>query len=281
MKKLKYFFDFLIIFLIFDALIISKNYVIAVPITCFYIAYKLFKNKSSIYAFKGNLYFEKKDYNSALHFYEKACLNPKVDSSIILKYAYILLYCGKLTACKEMLDSINYNALKSNLKISYTITESLYLWKSGNLSSSIIKCRQINPEFKHTLLYETLGYLLVLSGNYIEALKYNEEAYEYDNESLIIADNLAQSYYFLGNFEKAAKIYTKIIEDNDKKPTFMEPYFYYGLILKSNGNFDSSLKYFNIALSMKESFLSSLTHNRIQEEINSITASINPPNTNL
>lgn len=274
MKMLKYLLDFLIIFLTFDAFIISKNYIIAIPILLFYIAYKLYINKSEIFAFKGNLAFEKKDYDSALLYYGKACSGIKVDQAIMLKYAYILLYCGKVKACSETLNSINIEKLKPNLKNSFIITKSLYLWKSGNLPAAIEKCKEIDAEFKHTLVYETLGYLLILNKKYDEALKYNLEAYEYDSTSLIISDNLAQSYFFNGDMDKSEEIYNKILKDNATKPTFPEPYFYYGLILKNKGDIKSSLEFLNAALSMKEFFLSFLTHDKIKEEIEVLKLSI-------
>ncbi|GAB6167884.1 hypothetical protein JCM1393_03440 [Clostridium carnis] len=274
MKRLKYLLDFLVIFLIFDAFIILKNYIIAIPLFCLYIAYKLYQSKSSIYAFKGNLSFEKKEYAAALSYYSKACLNVNVDSAIKLKYAYILLYCGKLKACDEILKTISFENLELNLKNSYIITEALYLWKTGDLKSAIEKCKNIDIEFKNTLIYETLGYLFILNGNYSEALEYNKTAYDYNSSSLVIADNLAQCYYFLENYEKAQGIYENILINNPTKPTFSEPYYYYGLILKSKGDIDNSLKYFNIALSMRESFLSALPHNKIKDEINLIDLSI-------
>lgn len=271
MKTLKYFFNFLIIFLIFDAFIISKNYIIAIPILLFYMAYKLYKNKSTIYAFKGNLAFEKKYYDFSLSYYGKACSGIKVDPAIMIKYAYILLYCGKVKACGETLNSITIEKLSLNLKNSFTITKSLYLWKSGNLPIAIEKCKEIDADFKHTLVYETLGYLLILNKKYDEALKYNIAAYEYDSTSLIIADNLAQSHFFNGDIDKSEEIYNRILKDNDSKPTFPEPYYYYGLILKKKGDINSSLEFFNKALSMKEFFLSSLNHDKIKEEIESLT----------
>lgn len=270
MKFFYLFIDFLVIFLIFDGFIISKNYTIAVPILCFYIAYKLFKYKSSIFAFKGNLAFEKKDYEKALKFYEKACTVNNVDDSTKLKYAYILLYCGNTKRCKEMLELIESNKLQSNLKNSYLITEAMFEWKTGNLRNALQKCKSIDKDFKHTLIYETLGYLLLVNGSYEEALAYNKEAFEFNDSSLIIIDNLAQSYFFLKDYAQAKALYKNMLMEKETKPSFSEPYYYYGLISKNEGNLDSALEYFNIALSKNEVFLSDLTHNKINESISSI-----------
>lgn len=276
MKIFNFITDFLIIFLIFDGFIVSKNYTIAVPVLCFYVAYKLFKYKSSIFAFKGNIAFEKKEYEKALKFYDKACNVHNVDDSTKLKYAYILLYCGHTKKCKEMLELIECNKLPNNLKNSYLITESLFEWKTGNLRNALQKCKSIDKDFKHTLIYETLGYLLLVDCNYEEALRYNKEAYEFNDASLIIMDNLAQSYFFLEDYKESKALYENMLIEKENKPSFAEPYYYYGLISKNEGNLDSALEYFNTALSKNEVFLSDLTHNKIKESISSInlTASI-------
>ena len=86
--------------------------------------------------------------------------------------------------------------------------------------------KNLHTQYEHTTVYETLGYFLILDKRYEEALEYNLLAYEYDQDNKVIMDNLAQSYYFTGNIEKAKEVYTKLL---DEDPGIPEPYYYYGL----------------------------------------------------
>ena len=238
------------------------------------IVYSIFKyqsKKTTLIAYKGAIAFNSKDYHKALELYKKACSMKKVDTNIKLRYAYIALYCGKLELCKDILNSVNYSSLKdSKLKMSYKQTEGLYLWKSNNLEKAIEIYEKLHKECEHTIIYEALGYLLILSKDYEKALEYNIKALDYDDTNVII-DNLAQSYYYLGNLDKAKELYlTLFSKEKEKRPTFPEPYYYYGLILKEEGNLDDSFYYLNKALDKKESFLSNLNKNTILEAIDQL-----------
>ncbi|WP_195989664.1 tetratricopeptide repeat protein, partial [Clostridium sp. D53t1_180928_C8] len=202
--------------------------------------------------------------------YDASYRSFKCDNSIKIRYAYISLYCGNLNKCKEILSIIPSNHLQEELKISYKITEALYTWKNGNIEKSIEICKILNETYKHTLVYETLGYLLLISKKYKEALIYNRKAYEYDNSNNIIIDNLAQSYYYLGYYEKAQELYKSLLYSKNKNLSFSEPYYYYGLILNKLGDKDGCIRYLKEALAKKEAFLSDLSHKKINEVLSSL-----------
>ncbi|MPQ44926.1 tetratricopeptide repeat protein [Clostridium tarantellae] len=270
MKKLLIFAEILIIILILQCLILSKNYLIGIPILCAYLAYKLYKMRPSILAFKGNIAFEKKHFKKALNYYNAATKISYSDNFIKLRYAYIALNCGELDECKRILDLVPFNQLNDMLKNSYKMTDALYSWKSGNLKMAIDVYENIHNSHQHTLVYETLGYLLLISGDYKKALKYNEQAYDYDKDSSIITDNLAQSYFYLENYEKAKELYSELLLKNEKKPSFPEPYYYYGLLLNKEGNKTDCIKYLKEALKQREAFLSELTHEKINKTLASL-----------
>ncbi|MDO4535184.1 MAG: hypothetical protein Q4B63_05170 [Clostridium perfringens] len=262
-----------IIFLIicFQVIFLYNLKIIGIVLLIIYSIFKYHNKKTTLIAYKGAIAFNSKDYDKALELYEKAYNMKKVNTNIKLRYAYIALYCGKLNLCKNILDSVDYSKLKdSKLKMSYKQTEGLYLWKSNNLEKAIEIYGKLHAECEHTIIYEALGYLLILSKDYEKALKYNIKAFDYDNTNVII-DNLAQSYYYLGNLDKAKELYlTLFSKEKDKRPTFPEPYYYYGLILKEEGNLEDSFYYLNKALDKKESFLSNLNKDTILEAINDL-----------
>jgi len=79
------------------------------------------------------------------------------------------------------------------------------VYKKGNLAHALELLEDLQRGGKSGLLYGTIGYLLVESGDYEKALAYNLEAVDYDDEDAILLDNLAQVYYRLGNDKAAAK----------------------------------------------------------------------------
>lgn len=267
MKKMDLFLEIVIVFLIFTTIFLAKNYLVGSLLLVAYLAYKYFTKRAVITAYKAAVAFNSKKYDEALELYEKANNMSTTNANIKLRYAYVALYCGKIELCKNLLDSLNYSKLDDQkLKVSYKQTEGLYLWKTGDTKQAIEIYKTLHEEFEHTAVYETLGYLFIIDKDFGNALEYNLKAFEYDSDSNVIADNLAQTYYFLGNISKAKEIYTEMFNKEDgKKPTFSEAFYYYGLILKDEGNIDDAKYYLDKALDQRESTLSALKHNRIRE----------------
>lgn len=224
----------------------------------------------SISAYKANIAFTKRNYDKALKLYDKITSKANVNPAILIKYAYVAIYLGKLDLCKEVLDKVNYDGLDNDILLnSYKQTEGLYVWKNGNIEEAIEIYKDLHNRYRNTSIYETLGYLLIVNENYTEALKYNLEAYDYNSDNNVIADNLAETYYYLKQPGKAKEIYVKIHEaEPTKQPKFAEAYYYYGLILKLEGKIDKAKEMLERALTMRESYLSILSKKDIEEELN-------------
>ncbi|MGG5460787.1 tetratricopeptide repeat protein [Clostridium sp. B9] len=257
-------YDFIFTLLLAFVLVMMKQYILALVVVAIYAFYKYNKKKPYLLAYKGNLAFKNGEREKALELYRKSCSYKNVSDSIKLQYAYLTLYLGNLEEASKLLAAIDYEKLPERLRASYTMTESLITWKNGNLKEAIEKLKTLHTEYENTTVYETLGYFLVLDKDYNEALKYNLLAYEYDADNSVIMDNLAQSYYFTGDKEKAKEIYNKLLE---QEPSMPEPYYFYGLILKDEGNVEGALEYLDKALTKKESYLSELKKDTIRETI--------------
>lgn len=218
---------------------------------------------------KADLAFQKQDFDTADKLYSKLTSKKNASNGNVLKYAYFLIYLGNLDKCKEELDKVDYESLNEDiLKITYKTTEALYTWKSGDINKAIEIYEELHENYKNTSIYETLGYLYIVKKDYDTALKYNEEAYDYASDNKVITDNLAETYYFLGEKDKAKELYEKMFNvEEANKPKFSECYYYYGLILKEENNISKANEMFNKALEMRESFLSGLTHEAIKKEI--------------
>ncbi|MFU0801186.1 MAG: hypothetical protein ACFWUE_11115 [Xylanivirga thermophila] len=66
---------------------------------------------------------------------------------------------------------------------------------------------EVQRKYNNSRVYGTLGYLLIEKGDLDKALEYNLQALDYDDEDPVILDNLAQTYYFMGDIEKAKKYF--------------------------------------------------------------------------
>ncbi|MBU5590419.1 tetratricopeptide repeat protein [Clostridium sp. MSJ-4] len=231
-----------------------------------YFASKLLVKRYLIYTMIANRYFKNNNSEKAISYYEKAIKIMSCKARIIISYAYILLRNGDIDRSVKVFNLIEERRLPLELndEMNHGMVSSLIQWKKGDLNKAIDTLENTYKKYKNTTLYESFGYLLVLSGDYDRALQFNLEAVEYDENNDVIMDNLGETYYHLGQYEKALEIYKKLYSKN---VAFPEAYYYYGLVLKKLGNLDEALDMFNKALNCRESFLSNLKRESIEKEI--------------
>lgn len=223
--------------------------------------------RSNIYSLMGSRQFSKGDMDKASIFYRKALAVKNCKPRIRTFFGYLLLKSARLKEAEEVLGVFEKQKLLSQDNAQYKMTYALLKWKSGNLPEAISILEEVYNTYKCTTVFESLGYLLILNGELEKALKYNLEAYEYNESDNVIVDNLGETYYYLNCSDKAYDLYENLIKKN---PNFPEPYYYYGLVLAEKGRKEDAIIMFNKALTFKESFLSNLTHIRIEEELDKI-----------
>ncbi len=228
-------------------------------------------SKRSVFMFiKGQGLFNSGNKEEAFKWFERAYksgLKPRN----ALYWAYLVLRDGDLSKSEKLIDEIvryHKKELERNDLVNAAINRALICWKKGDLEGAIERAEEIyNSGVKTTALYGILGYWYMLSGDNEKALKINEEAYEYNSSDQIICDNLAQNYFLSGNKEKAEKMYKKLLSEN---PNFIEPYYNYAMILKSNGDLSGAKENFEKALTFDEKFLSTVTHDMVKKELDTV-----------
>ena len=112
--------------------------------------------------------------------------------------------------------------LTPDLRTQMLTNYAIVCWKRGNTDRAVEVLRELHRKKKNGAIYGTLGFLLIEQGNAEEALRYNEEAFDYDDEDPVFLDNLGQVYYRLLNdkekarpyFEKALKLKPGAIDTN-------------------------------------------------------------------
>lgn len=252
------------------SLAFSYNTILGIAVICGFILVALYLKRADIYSLRAQMAFNT-DSKKSFELFEKAYKTKKLKPDTALFYAYLLLRDGKISEAKLKIDEILQNskskltnAGKNNAQLNLAIIE----WKSGNIKDAIAMGEEIyNSGFKTTALYGTLGYWYILDKNYQKALEFNKEAYEYNSSDLVIADNLAQNYYFLEENEKSYQMYEQILEKN---PPFVEPYYNFALVLIKKGETKRATEFLQKALDFDEKFLSDITHNEINELLNKI-----------
>jgi tetratricopeptide (TPR) repeat protein len=200
-----------------------------------------------------------------LKLYEKASGFKHSTLNIRMTYGYLLLKQGHLDEAEEILKAVENQNLKHNDKMNLDLNLSLVHWKKGDLDRAIEMLTELYTSgYKTTTLYQNLGYYLILKGDFAEALKINQEAYAYNVDSPEVIDNLAINYYFTEEYDKALELYNKIMP---MKPAFVTAYYYYGKTLVQLGKQDEAMQAFNDALNCNFSFLSSVSRDKVEAEI--------------
>lgn len=226
--------------------------------------------RASVLSLIATVKFQKNK-QKAFALYEKAYKTGKMKPQTALYYSYLLLRDGRLDESNKKFDEI-LSKNKKNLTESdinnALLNKALVKWKSGDLKGALKDAQSLYDNgYKTTAIYGVLGYWYALDGQYEKALEINKEAYDYNSDDLIIADNLAQNYFLVGEIEKSHDMYVDIL---NKDPQFIEPYYNFALVLDSLGEFDDAVSELENALSMKEKFLSTVTHDMVKKKIDEI-----------
>lgn len=126
--------------------------------------------------------------------------------------------------------------------------------------------QEVHNKLKNTRTYALLGYLLIEAGDLDKALAFNLEAYDYDDTDAELIDNLAQTYYRLGDKENALK-YFKLAEEN---PDQISTLYHLGCLYQEKGDLEGAREMFNRALERDISAISSISRSQIEERLASL-----------
>lgn len=229
------------------------------------------KIKSSIYVLKANSAYQKGSTQEAISWLDKAYKTGSAKPSIVVTLGYLLLKEGQLDESLRIFkEQLNHTSkIKDNDLYSLKSNYALALWKNGELDRAIALYEEIFPNYKNTNVYGSLGYFYVLKGDLEKALKFNQEAMEYNNTGAVILDNMGQTYYLLGEYEKADEIFKKLIA---LSPKFPEAYYDYALVLEKLGDKEHCIENLKNALNYKPNFLSGVTVEQIENKLQQVQA---------
>lgn len=228
------------------------------------------KFAAQIYVIKANAAYQKGNIDETTALLHKAYKTGSAKASIVTTYGYVLLKYGKLEeAIKIFKEQLASSKLSDNDRYSVKSNYALAMWKKGELDKAISLSEEIITHYKNTSIYGSLGYLYIVSGDLEKALKFNLEAYDYNNTNGVILDNLAQTYFLMENLEKSDELFKKLIS---LKPKFPEAFYDYALLLEKMGDKDKCAEMLKNALQYKTNYLSAITAEEIEGKLQEIEA---------
>lgn len=233
----------------------------------FIIGYVIYMNLATIIYYIGSNKYKRNQTDEAYNYFEKAYNIKRSSMKIKLYYIYYLLLRGDLDKSEKLLRSLSKKKLNSDDEISIKLNMSIVMWKKNNIDEAIGTLMELYEKYKTTIIYQNLGYFLILENDYDKALEMNLEAYDYNSTNAGILDNLATSYCMLGEYDKSLKIYEELMLE---KPSFPSAYYYYALTLLHLNKTQEALQNLNQALKCNFTFLSAISKEEIESKITEI-----------
>ena len=209
-------------------------------------------------------------HQEAALFYEEMLALGMKSPSYMMGYGMLLLRLRRYEDARNLFLKVEHcpditKAERAQLRINFAITQ----WKLGNLDSSIEQfkiAQDTRVAGKSGTIYCSLGYVLIekarQTGDFEEALAYNLEAQEYDDEDGVIQDNLGQLYLAMGDKEKALEHFTKA---HELKPSQVDTLYYLAVLAKDAGDRAKAKEYLENALDGNYSALCTTTREQAQE----------------
>jgi len=150
----------------------------------------------------------KGDYKKALELYEEAYSKGMDQPRLLRAYSILLIRTNRFDQALEVIKKMEKTpGLTDKDKVDMHMNYAIILWKKGYLERAI---KILEDELRHTrngTLYSVLGYLKIEAGDSLEAVRFNEEALDYDDADPVFLDNMGQTYYRLVGDKKKAKEY--------------------------------------------------------------------------
>ena len=232
------------------------------------IAYIVYKYGFLYIAMGAAKAYNQKDYEVALQKYKKAAMLKTANGLIMNNYAVLEMKKGSSQTAENFLSDVLNNKKLTDIEIlSLSVSKSIALWRNGKKSEAISLLEEINTKSESTSVYETLSTLYIMNNNYDKAISLINKGLEYNDNSVILKSNLGEVNFKLGHYDNAEKLLSVLV---DKDIKFIEPYYYYGLILKKKGNYDKAREMLEKSLTTNDSLLTVVTKEDSEKALTSL-----------
>lgn len=222
----------------------------------------------------------------AVKLYDEAYKAGYRQSNALQGYALLLMRAGNFERAREiMLEASKDKSMNPEARFSLRVDFSICQWKMGNLEKAIETIQTAAQGRTNGTVYTTLGMYLVelgrKTGDFEEAIRLNEEAYEYDDEDAGVLDNMGQMYLAMseksaanGDAALAAEQRAKAMEYLKKafkiKPEQISSTYFLAKMLHEDGENDKARKVLGEIMNMHFSAMLQITRaeaEKLQKEI--------------
>lgn len=188
----------------------------------------------------------KGEHKKALALYEEAFAKGMDKPRMLRGYSVLLIRMSMFDKALEVLKKMEQiGGLDAKDKADLHINYAIILWKKGHLDRAMEILEKEFEELKNGTMYSIIGYLKIEQGNAEEALRFNREALEYDDEDAVFLDNMGQTYYrLLGDKETAKTYFDKAIAI---KPGAIDTNYFLALYDIEDGNKEAARNKLGIA----------------------------------
>ena len=173
---------------------------------------------------QGNRAFEmgKKEeglafHKQALELYEKAFKDGMDDPNYVMAYSILLMRYDHLEKSRDVMLRLNNAQMTSDQRKQLHSNYAVLQWKMGNLDKAIEQMRIVDGSGRTAFVYTVLGQFLIEkakeTGDFAEAIRFNEEAYEYDEEDPSTLDNLGQLKLAMGERDAAIDYFQRALAE--------------------------------------------------------------------
>ena len=192
----------------------------------------------------------KEKHDQAVTLYEEAFKYGCTKPAYLMSYGVLLLRYGRFDESKQMLLKAEHapgitKDEKRQLRINFAICQ----WKLGELDSAISQMKIAMSDGATGLIYGSLGYMLIekarQTGDFTEAIEFNEKALDYDDEDAVVLDNLGQLNLAMGQKDKALEYFTKA---HEFKPRQVDTLYYLAVLAAERGDKKKAVSYLDDAL---------------------------------
>ena len=202
--------------------------------------------------------------DEALKYYAEAYEAGLDRVGMLMSYGVLLMRRGEYEKAKEVYLRVHYKpGLSKDDRFDLRNNYSICLWRLGKLDEAIATIKRAAADNKTTLVYTTLGLFLILkadqTGDFSEAIAFNDEACEYYDEDPAILDNLGFLHMTMeeharraGDAEKV-KAERKLAYDyftraHKLKPRQITTLYYLAKMLEEDGQKERAREFIDAAL---------------------------------
>ena len=200
------------------------------------------------YSLKGDLFFNQKDYQHALKYYDEAMQRPNSPMQAVIGKSKVFNLTNKI---KDAFNILN-NAIVSypNSPDLFYARGLLYSFhkKYSKAITDLDKTLALNPNYNSLDVYLNRGIAFYNVGEYMNAISDYDAALDIDPKNSAVYHSRGLAYYDNGSFKEAIDDFLKLNELNPNNPVTL---FNLGMAFNKEGDIENACIYFHKSCQLK------------------------------